>query len=117
MRVLGVRTNPGGRLNVLLSDGDQPWAQQLPRLLEPMGVRSIRIAHADEALEVIRSEPIHAAVIDVGLPMGESLGPHATGGLKLLRVIQRLEPTPPAVVVRGRLFDKRLDNQIGRAHV
>ncbi|MGH7132423.1 MAG: hypothetical protein ACREJO_10810, partial [Phycisphaerales bacterium] len=34
---------PGGRLNLLLTDGGWPserWAESLPRLLEPMGVSS-----------------------------------------------------------------------------
>jgi CheY-like chemotaxis protein len=107
----------GNRLNVLLTDFDEPWAEQLPRLLEPQGVRAIRVHDVDQAVEAIHRQPIHALVVDLALPMsGASTTPSfgtggrggrpETGGLKLLKVIQRLEAPPPTVVVRGRRFDR-----------
>ena len=108
----------GGRLNVLLTDEEDLWADQLPRLLEPQGVRTIRVVNVDEAVEVIEQVPIHAAVVGLGAKGDRSLFPERDGrrvdtaGLKLLRVIRRLEPTPPAVVVRGRLFDRRTDERL-----
>jgi DNA-binding NtrC family response regulator len=98
------------RLNVLLTDVDQEWAVHLPRLLEPQGVRAICAQSVKEAVEVIDRQPIHAAVVNLSLPMD---GHDAIdGGLKLLRVIQRLDPTPPAVVIRGRQFDRRADDRL-----
>src|ERR1051325_7425103 len=83
---------PGGRLNVLLTEGDEPWALQLPRLLEPQGVRTIHVHTVDEAVDAIEHEPIHAAVVDLGLPLEEGTvavkGVADTGGLKLLRIIR-----------------------------
>ena len=103
-------------MNVLLTEGDEPWALQLPRLLEPQGVRTIHVHTVDEAVDAIEHEPIHAAVVDLGLPLEEGTvavkGVADTGGLKLLRIIRRLHPTPPAVVVRGRLFDRRTDDRV-----
>lgn len=140
-----VPLEPGNRLNVLLTAGDDIWSQQLPRLLEPQGVRALRVRDVDEAMKVIAAEPIHAAVIDMELPMRRTASPSnpsqdatpdtnprptegskmnrpgqaprpqgqvETGGLKLLRVIHRLDPTPPAVVVRGRMFDRRIDTRL-----
>lgn len=112
----GVGSLPGGRLNVLLTEGDELWAEQLPRLLEPQGVRTIRVVSVDEAVEVIGQVPIHAAVVRLGQESrGAADSPSGlvdTAGLKLLRVIRRLQPTPPAVVVRGRLFDRRTDERL-----
>jgi DNA-binding response OmpR family regulator len=115
----------GGRLNVLLTEGDELWADQLPRLLEPQGVRTLRVVSVDQAVEVIEQVPIHAAVVDLATPMAGDKpqaprlggqpavdGVPQTGGLKLLRVIRGLRPTPPAVVVRGRLFDRRTDDRV-----
>ncbi len=106
---------PGHRLNVLLTEADQRWADQLPRLLEPQGVRAICVDDMEQALAAIDRERIHAAVVNLDLPMtptkGQSAG-HETGGLKLLRVIRRLEPAPPTVVVRPRRFDARADNRM-----
>ncbi len=95
----------GGRLNLLLSyAGWEPesWVDQLPPLLEPMGVRSLRAGTGTEATRVIRSHKIHIAVVDLGLPLDGSAdadGPEP-GGPRLLELLTRLETRPPTVVVR-----------------
>jgi len=96
----------GGRLNLLLSYAgwrSEPWVDRLPRLLEPMGVRSLRAGSGREASDVIRKYPIHIAVVDLGLPLAEGQGvtPGAEGAsYRLLEMLRRLECPPPTVVVR-----------------
>lgn len=102
--MLGVRDSSNQRLNVLLSTSQQVWADHLPRLLEPQGVYAIRVTDVEQALDVIEHHRIHAAVIETGA--------RGRQGLKLLQVIRRMTPTPPAVLVRGRLFDRRDDNRL-----
>ena len=104
------------RLNVLLNDPQQDWAVQLPQLLEPQGIRAIAVASIDQALSVIRDQPIHAAVVDLGLPtLSGSQSPRSEpGALKLLNVIKQLNPAPPTVVVRDRRFDRRTDDRVLR---
>ncbi|MHC4994132.1 MAG: response regulator [Planctomycetota bacterium] len=104
----------GHRLSVLLTEAEEAWANQLPRLLEPQGVRTIRVDGVDEAVRVIESEPIHAVMVDVAMPKQRyaPVNPTETGGLRLLKVIQRIDPSPPAVVIRGRRFDGRTDDRI-----
>ncbi len=104
---------PGGRLNLLLSYAgwdDDSWVDRLPRLLEPMGVVALRAGTGREATEVIRQNPIHIAVVDLGLPL-EAPGVAAAaelpeieeGGSRLLDILSRLTQPPPTVVVkRGR---------------
>lgn len=108
------------RCHMLVADEGDHWADQLPRLLEPQGVRAFRTASVDEAIDLMRTTPIHLAVVDLGLS-GRNHPPHASeggrerlpGGLKLLQVIQRLQDRPKAiVVVRGRRFDPRVDNHV-----
>lgn len=105
----------GNRLNVLMTEADEPWSQQLPRLLEPQGVRTIRVTTVNQAVRAMEHELIHAAVVDIALPMHQP-SPQVemveTGGLKLLRVIRRMHPAPPTVVVRGRYFDRRTDDRL-----
>jgi CheY-like chemotaxis protein len=120
--VLTARSHETGqrdRLNVLLNDAGESWADQLPRLLEPQGVHTIRVGDVDEAVKIIQHRAIHALVVELKLPMerpelklGGDASAESRGGLKLLRVIQRLDPCPPAVVIRGRRFDNRLDNRV-----
>lgn len=112
----------GGRLNLLLSAAgpiawrDESWAESLPRLLEPMGVRAWRVRSGREAAEVIRSMTVHIALVDLGLPLdgpapradaepgaSGSSGPVSEGGARLLDLLSRLASPPPTVVVkRGR---------------
>jgi CheY-like chemotaxis protein len=94
---------PGGRLNLLLSyAGWQPdsWADRLPRLLEPMGVRAVRADSGLEATQVIRSiSPIHIAIVDLGLPLDRQ--GNQEGGPRLLDLLARLHRPPPTVVVKS----------------
>ena len=104
----------GGRMNVLLTDHGQDWASHIPALLEPQGVRSYRAQSFDQAVELIQSTPIHVALVDMALGgVAQTASGHERlpAGLKLLKVIHRIEGRPPAVVVvRGRSFQQRLDN-------
>jgi hypothetical protein len=100
----------GGRLNLLLSyAGWQPesWADRLPRLLAPMGIRTHRAQNGREASTVIQRTCIHIAVVDLGLPLDEERAeaeapdaPPPEGGSRLLELLARLAAPPPTVVVK-----------------
>lgn len=110
------------RLNLLLSAGgavawrDESWADCLPRLLEPMGVKTWRVRSGREAAAVIRSTTVHIALVDLALPLDPSDptdparpvapgagGPATEGGARLLELLARLDCPPTTVVVkRGR---------------
>lgn len=128
--MVNVRFHPGpsdpqvaGRFNVLLTEGrphaDGHWSRQIPRLLEPHGVRSYVVRSGEEAVDVAQSTPIHAAVIDLGTPRRLALqSPPATqrnmstandqpGGIWLLDLFRRMENNPPVVVVRSRTMGRQ----------
>lgn len=109
---------PGNRLNLLLSYAGwrpQSWAEQLPQLLEPMGIASFRVQSGREASEVIQRQRMHIAVVDLGLPIDDpsqaapSTGSE-TGGTRLLQIIRRLDAPPPTIVIR-RPIDKAHGNE------
>lgn len=96
----------GGRLNLLLSCAawkQDPWSESLPRLLEPMGITSVRATTARQAERVIRSTPVHIAVVDLTLPLDErcatGLAPE-DGGARVLELLGRLGHPVPTVVVK-----------------
>ncbi len=120
----------GGRLNLLISWGGggwrtDSWADALPSLLEPMGVRSVRVNSAREAERFIRTNNVHIAVVDLGLPInppspfppgvnasnasasngvpaaGSSMPTEESGGARVLELLRRLESPPPTVVVKA----------------
>ncbi len=91
------------RLNLLLSYAGwqrDSWADRLPLLLEPMGVRALRAESGKEASDVIRSYPIHIAVVDLGLPLDPTPQASEEGGFRLLEILARLASPPPTVVVK-----------------
>jgi CheY-like chemotaxis protein len=85
-----------------------PWIDRLPRLLEPMGVHSLRVDSGRQATSIIQSTRIHVAVVDLGLPLDESkterdaeLAPEfSEGGPRLLELLTRLAEPPPVVAVK-----------------
>ncbi len=95
------------RFNVLLTEdrghGDEHWINQLPRLLEPMGVRTYVARSGREAIDMAEARRIHAAVVDLATPLADaSRGPASAGdaGMWLLELLSRLPNRPPVVVLR-----------------
>lgn len=94
---------PASRLNLLLSWGG--WRRdavvdQLPRLLEPLGIRTIRVDCGQDAADVIRHDVVHIAVVDLEVPLSRGGRPDGAGGTRTLELLRRLEQPPPTVVVR-----------------
>jgi len=101
-------TDGSNRLNLLLSWGgwqNESWADRLPPLLEPMGVHSLRVRTVREAERAIRTNAVHIAVVDFGLPLDGTLraaadSPGEEAGPRILELLRRLESPPPTVVVQ-----------------
>ncbi len=99
----------GPRLNLLLSYGG--WREgsavdQLPQLLTPMGIYSIRVHSGEEAAEVISTTDIHIAVVDLAIPLhkrrseDKATTTDPPSGSRILQLLRRLHQPPPTVVVR-----------------
>ncbi|MEM1165975.1 MAG: hypothetical protein AAGI30_06755 [Planctomycetota bacterium] len=106
-RMVEVRPNPSSRLNLLVSHGgwqDDSWADRLPRLLEPMGIRSFRVTSGREAQHLVEHHPVHIAVVDLALPLEPDGSPSPTneGGPRLLELLARLDRRPDVIVVKRR---------------
>jgi len=94
------------RLNLLLSYGG--WREgsavdQLPHLLTPLGIHSMRVYSGEEAAELISTTAIHIAVVDLAIPLHkprERDAPPPPSGPRVLQLLRRLEEPPPTVVVR-----------------
>ena len=99
----------GGRLNLLLS---MPrWREgtpvdQLPYLLTPLGINTVRATSGEEAADVIRTIRVHIAVVDMTVPLqrmireAEATAVESEGGPRILQLLRRLEQPPPVVVMR-----------------
>ena len=92
------------RLNLLLTSGR--WHEgspmdQLPRLLSPMGIHSIRVSSGEGAARAISDFLIHIAVVDLTVPLLQEASDRA-GGPRILQLLRRLDQPPPTVVIRPR---------------
>lgn len=75
-------------------------------LLAPMGVQSLRVRTARQAEQVIRTTPIHVAVVDLGLPMDfGAAAPCDDAGPRVLDMLKRTTAAGgfgiPTVIVRS----------------
>lgn len=123
----GSGAGSGRRLNVLLTSGDwhdETWADRLPVLLEPMGVRALRAHSGSEASRILRADPVHVAVVDLALPLdastaggrgGAGQGAEAEGGYRLLEILSRQPSPPPTVVVKRRKTMREDAREVARA--
>jgi DNA-binding NarL/FixJ family response regulator len=65
-----------------------------------MGVSSLKARTARDAERLIRSIPVHIAVVDLGLPLDYG-APSDEAGARILDLLNRLASPPPVVVVRS----------------
>ena len=110
--------NPNApRLNLLLTYGgwrERPAVEQLPRLLQPLGIRAMQADSGEEAAQLIQANPVHIAVVDLEIPVQPRAGGsndrpqlNSEGGLRILKLLRRLDPAPPTIVVRPRQATER----------
>ncbi|MCC5829389.1 MAG: hypothetical protein JJU36_08075 [Phycisphaeraceae bacterium] len=96
---------PVRRFNVLLTvdreHGSEHWTNQLAQLLQPQGVHTYVARTGRQVAELVRQTPIHAAVLDMNLPLGEDSGDWSSGGMWALELIRRLPDRPPVVLLRS----------------
>ena len=104
------------RFRVLLTEDrarpDEHWTRQVPSLLGPLGIEASIASDSKQALAILESTPIHAAVIDLNTPAPQGTASSAAsqtsgGGLWLMQVIHRLPHKPPVVVVNSRSYSQR----------
>ena len=103
-------TEPSKRLNLLLTCGS--WRQdspilQLPRLLDPFGIRSLTAKNGVEAVQMIETSAIHIAIVDLAIPLEEGSIDKRPGGERVLQLLRRLDPRPPTIVIRPRQTSAR----------
>ena len=105
------------RLNLLLTYGgwrERPAVEQLPRLLHPLGIQAMQADSGEEAAQLIQSNPVHIAVVDLEIPVqpprnntGRKAPINSEGGLRILKLLRRLDPATPTIVVRPRQATER----------
>ena len=84
----GGGSHAASRFTVLLANEQEGWHQTVRRLLEPQGVQTLSARSGREALRLIESTPVHAAVLDAHMPQ--------LGGLQVVRMLRELHKAEQA---------------------
>jgi CheY-like chemotaxis protein len=93
------------RFSVLLANDSGGWQDTVRRLLEPQGVTTLAVRSGQEALDLLRQQPIHVAVLDQQMPQ--------LGGLQVIRLMKQLPSAPPAILLAQHLTDHLLHEALG----
>ena len=94
------------RFTVLLANEMEGWHQTVRGLLEPQGVQTISARSGREALDLMETRPVHAAVLDQQMPQ--------LGGMQVIRLMnEHRKAAPPAILLANDLTSHLLREALG----
>ena len=88
--------------SLLITDDDRDFRETLSGVFEPRGFRTILAGDGEEALDVIRREPVHLLLLDMHMPR--------LTGLETLRQVKRVKAQLPCILISAAL-DETLAQQ------
>ena len=77
--------------SILITDDDVQCRETLRDLVEGKGYRAVLASSGEEAVDIVREEPVHLALMDLHLP-------HMTG-LDALRLVLQINELLPCILV------------------
>jgi DNA-binding NtrC family response regulator len=92
---------------ILITDDDTGCREALREIMEPQGFRTLLASSGEEAVDIVREEPIHLALLDMHLP-------HMTG-LEAVQLMHQINAILPCILVTADA-DARLMRQAIQAH-
>lgn len=82
------------KLKVILVDDEEEFITTLAERLRIRGIDTLTATDGEEALRLLRSDPVQVAVVDVMMP--------GIGGLDVLKHINRNHPAVRVILLTGR---------------
>lgn len=77
--------------SILITDDDPGCREILRDIVEPEGYRTLLAASGEEAVDIVREEPVHLALLDMHLPR--------MSGLETLQVVHQINAVLPCILV------------------
>ena len=84
--------------SLLITDDDRDLRETLREALERRGFRTLAAGDGEEALEIVRSEPVHLLLLDMYMPR--------MSGLETIRRVKQIAETLPCILMSGELDDR-----------
>jgi len=93
--------------SILITDDDRGCREALREIVEPEGFRAVLAESGEEALDIVRDEPVHLMLLDMHLPK--------LTGLETLQLVHQINAVLPCILVTGDA-NEVLMRQAFRAH-
>jgi two-component system chemotaxis response regulator CheY len=77
--------------SILITDDDRACREALRDIVEPQGYRTILASSGEEAVEIVRLQIVHAALLDMHMP--------TLTGLDTLRLMRQINGLLPCILV------------------
>lgn len=78
-------------LSILITDDDRGLRETLAGVLQPQGFRTILAGDGEEALEIVRREPVHLLLVDMHMPK--------LTGLETVEQVRRIRMPLPCILM------------------
>ena len=104
MTMVTTRLNP---YSVLITDDDCGCREALRSIVEPEGFRTLLASSGEEAIDIVRQEPVHVALFDMNMP--------TLSGLETLEMVRQFNALLPCILVSADVSEW-LMRQALRAH-
>jgi CheY-like chemotaxis protein len=85
-----IATNPKP-YSILITDDDRGCREALRDIFEPEGYRTFLASSGEEALDIVRDEPVHLALLDMHMPR--------LTGLETLQLVRAINTVLPCILV------------------
>ena len=93
--------------SILITDDDPGCREALREIMEPEGYRTVLASSGEEAVDIVREEPVHLALLDVNMP--------TLSGLETLELVRQFNAVLPCILVTAEVSEW-LMRQALRAH-
>ena len=77
--------------SILITDDDSACRETLREIFEPEGFRTYLAASGEEALDIVRDEAVHLALLDMHMP--------TLTGLETLELVRQINTILPCILV------------------
>ncbi len=83
-----MQSNP---FSILITDDDRDCRESLRLIVEAEGYRTRLASCGEEALDIVREEPVHLALLDMNMP--------TLSGLETLQLVKQFNELLPCIIV------------------
>ncbi len=94
--------------SLLITDDDSSVRESLREIFEPVGYRTFLASSGEEAIDIVRQQDVHLALMDMHLPR--------LTGLETVAIVRQIRGLLPTILISGDQ-DENLLRQALMAHV